>query len=72
MYTVSDTGPGIAPEFRERVFDKFFRVPNVSAPPGAGLGLAIAKQVVEAHGGRIQLDASHAGGASFRFTVPNF
>jgi len=68
---VSDTGPGIPAEFRERVFERFFRVEHVqkSAPPsaGVGIGLYISRQVIELHGGTIRCDAGPLGGA--RFTV---
>ena len=67
--SVSDTGPGIAAEVRDRLFQKFVtgRVPG----HGSGLGLAFCRQVVEAHGGRIWVEpASAAGGATFTFTMP--
>jgi NtrC-family two-component system sensor histidine kinase KinB len=68
---VSDTGPGIPAEFRERVFERFFRVEHAqkSAPPsaGVGIGLYIARQVIELHGGTIRCDQGPLGGA--RFTV---
>jgi signal transduction histidine kinase len=66
-FTVADDGPGIPPEFRQRIFEKFFRVPSSSGPAGAGLGLAIAKEIVEAHGGGINVDCPESGGA--RFTI---
>ncbi len=51
VFTVADSGPGIAEEFAGRVFERFFRVPQQQGPSGAGLGLAIAKEIVDAHGG---------------------
>ena len=66
---VEDEGPGIPPEHRERIFDRFYRVPGVRAG-GAGLGLAICKGFVEAHGGRIWVEESPQGGAAFVFTLP--
>ncbi|MEO8621682.1 MAG: sensor histidine kinase, partial [bacterium] len=74
--TVTDDGPGIPPEARERIFDRFFRVDparsrgNVSATGGAGLGLSIARWVAEAHGGRIELVASRPGRTEFRVSLP--
>ena len=71
VVVVSDSGPGIAPEYRERVFDRFFRVepPGMNAG-GAGLGLAICRRFVELHGGTLELEPAQARGASFRFTLP--
>ncbi|NPA91212.1 MAG: GAF domain-containing protein [Chloroflexi bacterium] len=66
---VEDRGPGIPPEHRERIFDRFYRVPGVRAG-GAGLGLAICKGFVEAHGGRIWVEENPGGGAVFAFTLP--
>lgn len=65
--TVVDGGPGIRPEDRERVFDKFFRR---SDSDGSGLGLAICRAIVNAHGGRIEADVAPEGGALFRVTLP--
>jgi len=71
---VSDSGPGIPPEFRERVFDRFFRVEHardsVPSSAGVGIGLYIARQVIEAHGGTIRCDEGPLGGARFTVTVP--
>ncbi len=65
--SVADRGPGLKPEDLERVFEKFYRS---SAAPGAGLGLAICKAVVEAHGGTIRAENRPGGGAVFRLTLP--
>lgn len=69
---VEDTGPGIAPEHRTRVFDRFYRIDEARSREagGAGLGLAIAKWGAEAHGGRIGLECPAAGGCIFRLTLP--
>ena len=66
-FTVSDDGPGIAEEIRERIFEPFF----TTRRDGNGLGLAVARQIVEAHGGRLQADAGRGGGACFRIRLPN-
>jgi two-component system sensor histidine kinase HydH len=63
---VSDSGPGVAPELRERVFEPFF----TTRAEGVGLGLAIARQIVEAHGGRIEVGESSCGGARFAVILP--
>jgi NtrC-family two-component system sensor histidine kinase KinB len=70
IFSVEDTGPGIPKEFRSRIFDKFFRIPQKDGPTGAGLGLSIAKEVVEAHGGTIELCKDLPQGSKFRFTLP--
>jgi len=68
---VADSGAGIAPDDRERVFEPFFRGGAEAARPsnGAGLGLAISRAIVEAHGGRIWL-ADAPAGTSVRFSLP--
>lgn len=73
--TVADEGRGIPAEWREKVFDKFFRVEKKIADlpksKGTGLGLAIAKGIVEAHGGKIRIEENeNSKGAKFIFTVP--
>lgn len=65
--SVSDRGPGLKSEDLGRVFEKFYRA---SAAPGAGLGLAISKAVVEAHGGTIVAENRPGGGAVFRLSLP--
>lgn len=69
-FFVSDTGPGIPPEYAGRVFDKFFRLPREKAQTGAGLGLTIAREIVEAHHGTIAFAPRAGGGATFSFTLP--
>lgn len=70
MISVEDTGTGIPPGLRDRVFDKFFRVRYQNAPTGFGLGLAFCRLAVEAHGGRIWVDSEQDHGSTFAFTVP--
>jgi signal transduction histidine kinase len=69
---IEDTGPGIPPAERERVFDKFYQVGRVEGErlPGTGLGLTIARHLVELHGGRIWVDDVPGGGAAFVVLLP--
>ena len=64
--SVSDTGPGIRPDVLKRIFDPFF----TTKQSGMGMGLAIARTIVEAHGGRLWAENQAGGGAIFRFTLP--
>jgi two-component system sensor histidine kinase KdpD len=68
--TVYDDGPGLPPGHDEDIFEKFTRGERESAKPGVGLGLAICRAIVEAHGGAIAACASPAGGAGFVFSLP--
>ena len=69
---VQDSGPGIPPEHRERVFERFYRVDagRSREEGGVGLGLAIARSAVEANGGRIELESSEGRGSVFRVVLP--
>jgi len=67
---VADTGPGIAPEDRERVFERFVRLDAARTTGSAGLGLAIARWVAEAHGGGVRILSSGPGGSVFAATLP--
>jgi len=67
---VSDRGPGIPEGQEARIFEKFQRVVPESSATGVGLGLAICRAIIFAHGGRIWVQNRDGGGASFRFTLP--
>jgi two-component system phosphate regulon sensor histidine kinase PhoR len=67
---VADTGCGIAAADQARLFERFFRSPNVAAVAGSGLGLSIAKAVVEAHGGDILVESRLGFGSTFRVEIP--
>ena len=68
---VEDTGPGIPKAYQEKIFEKFFQIKRKgpASAGGAGLGLAIAKEIVEAHGGRIWVESTEGTGSRFVFTL---
>jgi two-component system sensor histidine kinase KdpD len=68
--TVADDGPGLPPGPEEALFEKFTRGERESAKPGVGLGLAICRAIVQAHGGTIRAGNRPQGGAAFVFTLP--
>jgi two-component system phosphate regulon sensor histidine kinase PhoR len=71
IFLVADSGPGVEAEDVPRIFDRFYRADEArSAPRGAGLGLAIAKEIVEAHGSAISVERTPGGGATFTFDLP--
>src|SRR4029077_1285947 len=63
---VADSGPGVPPDLRARIFEPFF----TTRPHGTGLGLAVARQIVEAHGGRLEVGEGAGGGARFTVRLP--
>ena len=69
---VRDRGPGVAPEERSRIFERFVRLEPARSrnPEGSGLGLAIVDQVARAHNGRVEIDDRPGGGAVFRAVIP--
>jgi signal transduction histidine kinase len=67
--SVSDTGAGIPPEYLARIFEPFVQVPE-GPKGGAGLGLAICRRIVEAHGGRLTVQSTPGRGSVFTFTLP--
>lgn len=70
-FSVSDDGPGIAEKDREGIFKMFYRGDSTKKQfPGSGLGLAVCKSVIDAHGGRIWVEGAAGGGATFKFTIP--
>ena len=68
-FEVQDTGPGIAEESRSRVFEQFWKT-KTSGKRGRGLGLYIAKMIVERHGGKIWVESDGRTGSTFFFTIP--
>lgn len=69
VFSVKDQGPGIPVQYAEKVFDRFFTLPD-SKNTGTGLGLAISKEFIEAQGGQIWVDAAWTTGSDFRFSLP--
>lgn len=67
---IRDMGPGIPAEYHTQVFEEFQRLPIAGNSKGAGLGLAIAKRLIEAHGGRIWIESGSNQGAIFSFLLP--
>ncbi len=67
---ITDNGPGVPPEQRNRIFDKFYTTNNNQALAGAGLGLFISRQLIEQSGGRIWVEDHESGGSRFCFTLP--
>ena len=67
--SLSDQGPGIPAQYRQSIFDKFYRTPN-NTSKGIGLGLAFCRLAVEAHSGRIWAEEATGGGAQFNLTLP--
>jgi two-component system sensor histidine kinase KdpD len=67
---VDDLGPGLPPGMEDRIFDRFTRGERETSRPGTGLGLALCRAIIEAHGGHIRAENRAGGGARFAFTLP--
>jgi signal transduction histidine kinase len=72
VFSIQDSGPGIPTELHQKVFEKFFSLDDEprEGRQGVGLGLAISKGIIEAHGGRIWLNSRRGAGATFSFEIP--
>jgi signal transduction histidine kinase len=68
--SVSDTGPGIPPEYHQEIFDDFFRMPGTEAADGMGLGLAIARRLVHGMSGKLWVESELGAGCKFSFLIP--
>lgn len=68
--SVSDTGPGVPPEYHLEIFDDFFRLPSSDKTEGMGLGLAIARRLVNGMGGKIWVESEPGAGCKFSFILP--
>jgi signal transduction histidine kinase len=70
VFEISDSGPGVAPQETETIFDRYHQGSHGRAAGGAGLGLAIARGIAEAHHGTISVATGDLGGAAFRIVLP--
>jgi NtrC-family two-component system sensor histidine kinase KinB len=71
-FYVADNGRGIPKEYRAKVFEKFFRIPDQGAASGEGLGLAIAREIIKAHDGEISLESAEGKGTTFKFSLKRY
>jgi signal transduction histidine kinase len=68
--SISDTGPGIPPEYHQEIFNEFLRLQQTSDSHGMGLGLAIARRLIEAHSGKIWVESEPGNGSTFSLLLP--
>jgi signal transduction histidine kinase len=70
VFSVADTGCGIAAEYLPRVFERYFRVPGDTNQGGSGLGLAIVREIITAHGGTVECESQPGVTTVFRMSLP--
>ena len=68
LFSVSDAGQGIQPQYLTKIFERYFRIPGTKKE-GTGLGLSISKEFIEAQGGKIWVDSEYGIGSTFYFTL---
>jgi len=71
IFSVKDTGQGIAPQYKDKIFDRYFRVPGTTKE-GTGLGLSISKEFIEAQGGSIEVESDFGTGSTFSVSMPMY
>jgi signal transduction histidine kinase len=69
IFSVSDTGRGIPPQYLKKILEQFFRVPGQGGESGAGLGLSIVQEIVAAHGGTVNVESAEGEGSTFSFSL---
>jgi signal transduction histidine kinase len=68
---VADTGVGVPPQHQGRIFDRFYRADPSHTIPGTGLGLSIVQEIINAHGGDVQLESKPGTGSTFIVSLPS-
>lgn len=69
-FAIADNGPGIPPQYHERIWGMFQTLASRDTVEGSGIGLSVVKKIVEARGGRVSVESQPGQGATFRFTWP--
>jgi len=68
-FAVKDTGQGIAPQYKDKIYNRYFRIPG-NQKQGTGLGLAISKEFMQAQGGQISMKSDYGTGSKFTISLP--
>jgi signal transduction histidine kinase len=70
QFSITDSGPGIGQEYKDKIFVPFFRTPEAISSPGTGMGLAIVSDIISSWGGKIWLDTTTSSGTTISFQLP--